>query len=166
MYEDLEEMIPEIAISDPNTVKNLHVHHLSRVPTQVLQSLIKSYICFALQSLFWGGYFCRKSLIFDRKEDFRNREIWFPILNLDYTNQSLMIIFSNLQFLRLIPADLWTQESNFVSALAGPFLFYSYLFKSSYRQKGLIFIPQNAWAPCQSDVNFEHCDMICHFAHP
>ena len=48
-----------------------------RVPTQVLQSLIKSYICFsickALQSLIFGVFLSKRSykvLFFERKENF------------------------------------------------------------------------------------------------
>ena len=46
--------------------KNLRVECTFRVPTQVLQSLIKSYICFpvckALQSLIFGVFFIQKVL--------------------------------------------------------------------------------------------------------
>ena len=56
----------------------------NRVPMQVLQSLIKSYICFpvckALQSLICGVFLFKRSyeVIYLREEDFRMTKCSFP----------------------------------------------------------------------------------------
>ena len=57
----------------------------NRVPTQVLQSLIKSYICFsickALQSLIFLGYFSSKrsyKVLFLKEKKGSELEMWFP----------------------------------------------------------------------------------------
>ena len=60
-----------------------------RVPTQVLQSLIKSYICFsickALQSLIFGVFLTKRSykVLFLKEKKVSEMEVWFP----PYLNQ-------------------------------------------------------------------------------
>ena len=76
------------------------MHCSNRVPTQVLQSLIKSYIrfsvCKALQSLiFW--YFCPRGRIksyFGKKRKFQNWKSGFHIGNSKFSYLSLADILA------------------------------------------------------------------------